>query len=162
MKHLRRLLVALVAFALSVAITPIRFEVEGWACGRMIDSGGGFSSTAHSSSYSVRLSFAHFNFISKEKANEAFDKHIREAVRVIETTPKLNEQGVLVGRRAVTISFDPELKQHFASVSWTDGRSIYSINSPSLLHVIEFEKGILGEWRLGVRRIRYLLAPDHL
>lgn len=162
MKHLRRLLVALVAFAISVALTPIGFHVEGWGCGRVIDGGGGFSSTAFTSSYSVRLSFAHFGYSSKEKANEVFDQHVREAIQVIETTPKLNDHGAVGGRRAVTISFNPELNQHFAAVFWTEGSTLHSIDSPSLLHVLEFEKGILGEWRLGVRRIRYLLAPDHL
>ena len=162
MKHLRRLFVALLAFVASVAITPIGFEIEGWGCGRVIDGGGGFSSTAYSSSYCVRLSFAHFGYSSKEKANEVFDHHVREAVRVIETTTKRNAQGAVIGRRAVTISFNPELNQHFASVFWTDGRTLQSIDSPSLLHVLEFEKGILGEWRLGVRRIRYLLSSDYL
>lgn len=125
MKHLRYLLVALFAFIVSLALTPIGFNVKGWGCGHVVDGGGGFSSTAYSSSYSVRLSFAHFGFNSKEKANEVFD-------------------------------------QHFASVFWTEGRTLHSIDSPSLLHVLEFEKGILGEWRLGVRRIQYLFASDHL
>ena len=162
MKHLRRLLVALVAFAISVALTPIGFKTEGWGCGRMIDGGGGFSSTAFTSSYSMRLSFAHFGYRSEEKANEVFDRHVREAVRVIETTTKLNAKGEAVGRRAVAVSFNPETNQSFASVFWIDGSTIHSIDSASLLHVLEFEKGILGEWRLGVRRIRYLFAPDHL
>jgi hypothetical protein len=38
----------------------------------------------------------------------------------------------------------------------TLAKQFKSFDSPSLLHVIEFEKGILGEWRLGVRRIQYL------
>jgi len=162
MRHLRRSLVALVAFAISVALTPIRFDAEGWGCGRVIDGGGGFSSTRFSSSYSVPLSFAHFNYSSKEKANEVFDEHVRGAVRVIETTTKLNQHGAVIGRRAVIICFNPELNQHFAAVFWTDGSTVHSIDSPSLLHVLEFEKGILGEWRPRFSRIRYLLAPDYL
>ena len=162
MKHLGRLLVALTTFALSMTLIPIGFELEGWGCGRVIDGGGGFSSAAYTSSYSVRLSFAHFGYRSKEKANEVFDRHLRDAVRVIETTTKLNDKGEVVGRRAVTISFNPETNQSFASVSWIEDSIIQSIDSQSLLHVLEFEKGILGEWRLGVRRMRYLFAPDHL
>jgi hypothetical protein len=110
----------------------------------------------------VPLSFGQLNYRSREAANEAFDQHVRDAVRVVETTQKLNEHGVIVGRRAVTISFNPETKQSYATVAWTDGKSAYTIDSPSLIHVIEFEKGILGEWRLGVGRIKYLLAPDAL
>lgn len=162
MKHLRRLLAALFAFVAGVALTPIQFHVEGRGCGRMLDGEGGFSVRSFTSSYSVRLSFGHIGFKSREKADEAFDRHLREAVRVIETTPKLNEQGDVVGRRAVVITFNPDVKQSFASLVWTDGMSVHAIDSPSLIHVIEFEKGILGEWRLGVRRIKYLLAPDAL
>lgn len=162
MKHLRRLLFALLAFATGVAVTPIHFEVEAMACGRLTDGRGGFSARSFSSSYSVYLSFAHFNYDSKEKADDAFDQGVREAVRVVEVTPHLNKHGLLIGRRAVTISFNPETKNHFASVFWTNGSTLHSIDSPSLLHVLEFEKGILGEWRLGVRRIGYLLAPDYL
>ena len=162
MKHLRRLITSLLAFVIGVALTPIRFHVEGMGCGRLLNGEGGFSVTSHSSSYSVPLSFGHARYKSREKANEAFDRHVREAVRVIETTPMLNEQGEVIGRRAVTISFNPETKQSYATVCWTDGTHAYTIDSHSLLHVIEFEKGILGEWRLGVRRIQYLLAPDHL
>ena len=162
MKHLRRLLTVLLAFVIGVALTPIRFHVEGMGCGRLLEGEGGFSVTSHTSSYSVPLSFGHLNYRSSEKANEAFDRHVREAVRVIETTPKLSEQGELTERRVVTISVDPETKQSYATIAWTDGQSVHTIDSYSLLHVIEFEKGILGEWRLGVRRIQYLLAPDHL
>jgi hypothetical protein len=162
MKHLRGSVVALLAFVVGVAVTPIRFQAEGTGCGRDIDGGGGFSATAYTSSYSVRLSFAHHSYSSKEKANEVFDHYVSEAVRVVETTPNLNKRGVPVGRRAVTISHNPETNQTYAAVFWTDGRALHFIGSPSLLHVIEFEKGILGEWRFGLRRIRYLLAPDAL
>jgi len=161
MKRVRVLVVALLAFGIGVALTPIRFQAESIACGRVID-GGGFSATAYTSSYSVRLSFAHNNYSSKEKANEVFDHCVREAIRVVETTPNLNKRGIPVGRRAVTISYNPETNQSYASVFWTDGRALHFIESPSLLHAIEFEKGILGEWRLGLRRIRYRLAPDVL
>lgn len=158
----RGLFVAILAFVVGIAVTPIGFSVEGFACGRLRDGSGGFSATSYTSSYSVRLSFAHYSYSSKEKANEVFDHYVSEAVRVVETTPNLNKEGVPVGRRAVTISYNPETHQSYAYVFWTDGSDLHSIESPSLLHVIELEKGILGEWRLGLRRIQYLLAPDAL
>jgi hypothetical protein len=158
----RGLLLAVLAFVVGVAMTPIGFSVEGFACGRLRDGSGGFSATSYTSSYAVRLSFAHYSYSSKERANEVFDRYVGEAVRVVETTPNLNKQGVPVGRRAVTISYNPETHQSYACVFWTDSSALHSIESPSLLHVIELEKGILGEWRLGLRRIQYLLAPDAL
>ena len=160
MKHLRRLLVALAAFVAGVALTPIRFHVEGMGCGRMLDGSGGFSVTSHSSSYSVSLSFAHESYKSPEKTNEAFDHYIHDAVRVIELTPRLDQKGITVGRRAVAMFFNREVNQPVACVFWTDGKFLHSIHSPSLLHVIEFEKQNLGAWSTGVSRIQYLLAPD--
>ena len=162
MKHLRGLVVAVLAFVIGVAVTPIRFQAESLACGRIIDGGGGFSATSYTSSYAVPLSFAHFDYSSPEKANAAFDEYVREAVRVIETTPNPNKLGVVVGRRAVTIWYNPETNKSIASVFWTSGSTLHSIGSLSLLHAIEFEKGLLREWRLGLRRIQYLLTPDAL
>ena len=160
MKHLRRLLVALVAFVVGVAVTPIHFDLEGMGCGRVTDGGGGFSASSYTSSSSARLVFSHLGYASIEKANEVFDNEIRKAVRVVEITPKHNEKGELVGRRAVATFLDRETNLSYAAVFWTNGKFVHAIESTSLLHVIEFEKRNLGAWGPSVSRIQYLLAPD--
>lgn len=140
MRHLLRLLVALLTFAIGVAVSPIRFELVGMACGKMIDGGGGFGMRSYRSSDNVELYFASGGYDSTEKTNEVFDQRVAGAVQVLELTPKLDAAGKEAGRRAVVILIDKETNQQYATVFWTDNRSIVSINSPSLWHVLEFEK----------------------
>jgi hypothetical protein len=144
MKYLRYPLLAFGTFIIGVVVSPIQFYLEGIGCGRVIDGGGGFSVSSYRSSYFVDLSFAHAGYVSTEKANEVFNQRLGEAARVIEVGPKLNSNGLSVGRRAVTIVFEPELNQYYACVFWTDDRIIHSIYSTSFLHVVEFEKHNLG------------------
>ena len=35
---------------------------------------------------------------------------------------------------------DPESQEQFASVLWTEGRFLFSINSSSMTHVLQFEQ----------------------
>jgi hypothetical protein len=140
MRHLLRLLVAVLAFAIGVAVSPIRFELKGMGCGKMIDGGGGFGIRTYRSSDNVELYFASGGYASTEKTNEVFDRQVGEATQVLELTPKLDANGKEAGRRAVVIFLDKETNENYASVIWTDGWRIVSIDSPSLWHVLEFEK----------------------
>ena len=109
MRFLRGPLVALFAFIVGVALTPIQFYIEGRGIGRVIDGGGGFSIASYTSSSAVRLSFVHSEYVSTQKLNEVFEQHVSEAARVIDLTPKLDEHDVVVGRRAVATFFDREV-----------------------------------------------------
>ncbi len=140
MKHVRRLGIALLTFTLGVAVSPIRFYVEGMGCGKMIDGGGWFSVTAYKSSYFVKLWLAHEGYVSPEKANEVFNDRLSTAVRIIEVGPKVNGEGVVVGRRAVALFFAPEASSYYTEILWTDGRFLHYIFSTSALHAKEFEK----------------------
>ena len=140
MKYVRRLVIALLTFTLSVAVSPIRFYVEGMGCGKVIDGGGGFSVTSYRSSYFIKLLLAHEGYISPEKANEVFDERLSTAVRIIEVGPKINGEGVVVGRRAVALFFAPEASCYYTEILWTDGRFLHYIVSTSALHAKEFEK----------------------
>ena len=144
MRYLRYPLVALITLVVGVVLSPIRFYVEGMGCGRVIDGGGGFSITSYQSTYFVGLQFVHSGYSSTEKANEVFDQHLREAVRVVSVTSKLNKNGMPVGRRAEVVFFVPEVNKCDVSVFWTDGRMVHAIYSSSRFHVLEFEKRNLG------------------
>ena len=145
MRCIRYPLLALLTFIIGVVISPIHFYLEGMGCGRVMDGGGGFSVQSYSSSYFVKLSFAHAGYVSTEKAAEVFNQQLAEAVEVIEVAPKLNSKGVVVGRRAEAIFFDPERDRYYACIFWTDGRFIHSIGSTSSLHVIEFERHVMQD-----------------
>ena len=140
MKHLRGPIVALFAFLLGVLVSPIHFQVEGSGRGRTLDGGGGFSVTSYRSSYFIQLAFAHYGYATPEKANAVFNEHLTEAVQVIDVGPKLDQQGKIVGRRAVVISLDQNKDKQVAVVFWTEGKFLHAINSTSLTHVLEFER----------------------
>ena len=109
-------------------------------CGKVIDGGGGFSITSYTSPYFVKLTFAHEGYASPEKANHVFSQRLTQAVQVLEHGPKLNRDGIVVGQRAMTLFFSPEMSCYYTEILWTDGRSLLSIVSTSALHVREFEK----------------------
>jgi hypothetical protein len=140
MKYVRRLGFALLTFTLGVAVSPIRFYVEGMGCGKVIDGGGGFSITSYQSSYFIKLLSVSEAYVSPEKANEVFDERLSTAVRIIELGPKVNREGRVVGRRAVALFFSPEASCHYTEILWTDGRFLHYIVSTSALHAKEFEK----------------------
>ena len=139
MKHVRRLSFALLTFLIGVAVAPIQFYYEASSRGKVVD-GGWAGITLYRSSYFVKLYLAHEEYGSPENANEVFDEHLGKAVNVIEVGPRVNAEGILVGRRAMAQFFSPELSCYYTETLWTDGRHINYISSTSALHVREFEK----------------------
>lgn len=138
MRYVRGPIVALLAFIIGVAISPIRFQMEGMGRGRVIDGGGGFCVQSYRSTYFVPVYFALSSYNSTQKANQVFNQRLAEAVRVIDHTPKFNKDNI--GQRAVAVFLDANANKYYASVFWTDDRFLASVESSSYLHVIEFEK----------------------
>src|SRR6185369_1303124 len=101
MKHVRRFGVTLLTFLVGIAVSPIQFYPEGYGRGKIFDGGGNFGVTVYRSSYFVKLCFGHESYISSEKADQVFDQYLSEAVKVIEVGPKINNEGIVVGHRAV-------------------------------------------------------------
>ena len=91
MRYVRRLGIALLTFVFGVALSPIRFDVEGMGYGKVSD-GGGFSITSYKSSYFVNLLSVYEAYVSREQANEIFDEHVSKATKVIEVGPSLTEK----------------------------------------------------------------------
>jgi hypothetical protein len=135
---------AVVAFLLSlvlgVFISPIKFHLEGMGRGKLWDGGGYFGIQSYTSTYFIKLSFFSGQYPSPEKANEAFAETVMSAVKIIDLGHKYNRHGNKVGERAVAILLDPESNEQYASVFWTDGRILCSVDSSSLTHVLQFEK----------------------
>ena len=140
MRYLRGPLVALFAFLLGVVVSPIHFQVESRGQGRITDGNGRFFVTSFRSSYFVELTFAHYSYDSPEKANAVFAEHVAQSIEVTEITPKLDAQGKIVVRRAVTTALNHDRTKHLACVFWTDGSMLHAVTSASLLHVLDFEK----------------------
>ena len=134
MKHIHRFGVALLTFVVGVAVAPIHFYPEMIACGFQN------SSATYRSSYFIQVSNGYQAFNSAEAAEEAFSQRLSEAAEVLEVGPKVDRDGTVIGRRAVTLHYFPEESRYFTRVYWTNGRILYSISSGSALHVREFEK----------------------
>lgn len=129
----------LLSFALGVLISPIGFRLDGMGCGKVQD-GGRFGIQSYTSTYFIKLSFSRAEYRSPENANEVFAAIVNSAVRIIDRRPKYNRQGSKVGERAVAILLDHERNAEYASVLWTDGRILFSVDSSSLTHVLQFEQ----------------------
>ena len=139
-RHLIRVLVAVLTFTIGVAVSPIRFTLEILGHGVVEDGGGDFAVAGYRSSYFVKLWRSGEAYDTPEKANQVFQQRLQEAVKILERTPKLSEGGVKVGERAVVIIYNKALDEQHACVLWTEGRALVEIYSPSLMHVLDFEK----------------------
>lgn len=118
---------------------PVKFESGTSACG-YIKGGGRFSSQGYKSVDGVGVGYYSGDYRSASRARQELRRKLKEAIQVIERTPKLDGQGRRVGERVVAM-FNPIAPyQELGSVFWTDGSHFYAIDSPSLEHALEFEK----------------------
>src|ERR1044072_3605552 len=139
-RHLIRVLIAVLPFTIGVAISPIRFTLEILGHGVVEDGGGDFAVAGYRSSYFVKLWRSGEVYDTPEKAEQVFQERLKEAVKVLERTPKLGAGGDKVGERAVAIIHNKVRDEQHAYVLWTEGRVLVEIYSPSLMHVLDFEK----------------------
>lgn len=139
-RHLIRVLIAVLTFTIGVAISPIRFTLEILGHGIVEDGGGAFAVAGYRSSYFVKLWRSGEVYDTPEKANLVFQERLKEAVKVLERAPKFSEGGSKVGERAVAIIYNKARDEQHACVLWTEGRVLVEIYSPSLMHVLDFEK----------------------
>ena len=130
----------LLSFALGALISPIRFRLDGMGRGKVQDGGGYFCIQSYTSTYFIKLTLVRAQYRSPEKANEVFTAILNSAVRIIDKRPKFDQRDRKVGERAVAILLDPASNVEFASVFWTDGRVVTSVDSSSLSHVLQFEQ----------------------
>jgi hypothetical protein len=134
MRYVRYVAIAVFTFVIGMAISPIRFYGESIACGPHN------STTVFRSSYFIQTSFSHVAHPSDLEASEAFNQQLKEAVRIIEVSPKVNKDGVLIEQRAVAVFYNAGTGEYYASVFWRDGRMVHGVFSRSLTHVLDFEK----------------------
>jgi hypothetical protein len=130
----------LCSFLVGVVVSPIGFSIDGIGHGTVTDGGGSFFFHSYTSTYFFQVWFSCSGYQSAAKANEVFAEGVRAAVKVIEIGPKHNRDGRLIGQRAVAVLLTTDPNQQYASVFWTDGRLLCSIDSRSGIHAIQFER----------------------
>lgn len=134
MKHLRYLAIAIFTFVIGVGISPIRFYPEMIGCGR------NNSSTSYRSSYFMQTSVGHVGYDSEAEASDAFNERLKEAINVYDTSPKVNNEGVLITQRAVALFYSQGSGEYHVEAFWRDGLLLRSIRSRSYTHVKHSEK----------------------
>jgi hypothetical protein len=147
-KHLAiRIAAFFLAFTFAVVVTHvfhqvfIQFKITAMGS-MMIEPDGYGGSTAYESYDGVKLCFSEARFPSNEAAEEAFNNILKDAERIIEREPLFDRDGRnVVGERVVAM-FPPNdySKTKWAEVICLDGRNLYQISSPSLRHVLFFDK----------------------
>jgi hypothetical protein len=141
MRYLRYPAVAILTFVIGVIISPIHYFGESFACGGITEEGGGFSGgECFRSSYFIQVCEGSAVYRSPERANQVFDEKLQEAERVVEVAPKLDEDGVVVGRRAVAVFRGSPDSGRYVTIFWTHGRVLNGISSSSWMHVKHFER----------------------
>lgn len=134
MKYLVYIAIAIVTFAIGLGIAPIRFYAESIACGPRN------SSTAYRSSYFMRTSFSYVDYESEEEATNAFNERLKQAIKVIDLSPKVNKRGVLIEQRAVGVFYNEGTEKYYVQAFWREKTTLYFISSRSYTHVKEFER----------------------
>jgi hypothetical protein len=134
MKYVCRLALAIFMFVVGVAISPIRFYAEAIGCGP------NSSFTSFRSSYFMQTSSSYVRYDSEQKASDTFNEGLNEAVEVIELTPKVNKEGVLIEQHALARFYNESTGEYYVASFWREGLTVHIISSRSYIHVIEFEK----------------------
>jgi hypothetical protein len=118
----------------SITFEP-QMNVDGY-----IKGAGRWFSIPYKSSDGVMVSYEGGEYLSEIRANKELRKKLKEAIRIIERGPKLNEKGQFAGERVIAMFPSTLQGKELSSVLWTDGSQLFSIDSLSLDHTLELEK----------------------
>ena len=88
-----------------------------------------------------KLSEWSYPYGSHANARSELNKRLRDALRVVERTPRLDRDGNL-GERVIGI-FPPneQRSKEWVGILWTEGAALRGIYAPSIRHALEFEEG---------------------
>lgn len=134
MRYLLYVAIAIFTFAVSVAISPIRFYSEYIACGP------NNSSESFRSSYFIQTSKSYVSYDTEQEATDAFNAELSQAHSVYDRSPKVTKEGKLIDQRAVYLLHHPGNDEYYVEIMWRDGKTLNFIHSRSYAHVKEFEK----------------------
>ena len=93
----------------------------------------------------VSLQRRTIEYRSNARAREEMQRMVNTAGKVIDRGRKLEGEGSRKGERAVLLWRRWQAGQILAVVLWTDGPELYILESPSLPHVLAFERQVYQE-----------------
>src|SRR4030095_623206 len=98
--------------------------------------GRDWESTGYSSSDGVFVAFTERSCSTHSLARHVLEEKLRDAAQILERSPRFNARGKQIGERVVAI-FPTEYRGiQKATVFWTHGAGLISIDSPSLQHAL--------------------------
>ncbi len=93
----------------------------------------------------TKVVVTHGNLRSPAKAETELQQWLDAAKKIISRDEKKNILGLKVGYRAVATYVDPNTKEDFTAVMWTNGSDLWEVDSSSLPTALDFEKRIEGD-----------------
>lgn len=104
------------------------------------EDGVPFSYHLYKSSDGIRVTTTVENRGSPVRANQALQRKIKKASKIIEQKANLDDKGQRVGERVVAIFPSNGSEKEHSAVLWTEGSHFHYIESSSLGHALKFEK----------------------
>lgn len=89
----------------------------------------------------VTVRVTHENFDSPNHAHLKLQEKVTAAVTVLHREPKINLKGCQIGERVVMVSCSCMSKPE-ASITWTDDKTLISIESSSLSYALAYEMSL--------------------
>jgi hypothetical protein len=105
-----------------------------------IDHGVPLGFTDYTASDGVWLRVLYLTVTDQSQATLAFNQRLAHAISVIEKSDKRNADGAVIGERAEILAPSGKPASPYHAVVWTDGPTFHEVGSPSLAHVLQFEK----------------------
>lgn len=121
-------------FMIQPTTSILRFEELGHACGGPNHSWV----TGYITYNGKRLSLSAASYSSQSEATQVLRSRVQGATRILETGARYNQEGRIVGERAVAL-VAVESKE-LALIVWTQEESVFVIESESLECAMEFER----------------------
>jgi hypothetical protein len=119
----------------------VQFKSVG--VGELVDADGmRLAFTAYQGSDGTKLTAIRHEFPSQTKAEEYFDRAIKQAVTVVSSGKKEDRTGKIVGKRAQVVLPSGKVKAKALAVLWTSGGHFHEIVSSSLGNILLLEKQI--------------------
>jgi hypothetical protein len=97
-----------------------------------IKGGGSGDVSDYKTDDGTRLRMRIESWRSADQVHDAMQRLTNQAIRFVDTHPKLNETGHIIGQRAVFLVPIGHAKTSLAVVAWIQERNLYVIESPKL------------------------------
>ena len=121
--------------------TKKRIEFKSDAAATILDHNG-FEEDLYGyiASDGADLTYVYAKPVGTTSATAEFERRLATADHVVARGPLKDADARVIGERAVYYFSDPRTHKVYVEILWTDGRTLHSLESMSLYHLLEFER----------------------